>query len=113
MSVPATGSDISRFRNWVELDVGKHYLLLDRPCYVVDNKLCTDFVIRFENLKPDIDHVCRKLEIDRDLDELPRFTSGFRPDVPLKAYYDTATRQIIERVFDFELARFGYDFPSS
>jgi hypothetical protein len=112
MPVGPAESEIERFRSWVEIEIGKRRRVVDRYCYTIKDSICVDYFIRFENLKHDIGEVCKRVEVPLQLASLPNFVSRFRPqEIPLLDYYDEPTRQVVERVFDFELAEFGYQFP--
>jgi hypothetical protein len=100
------------FRNWVKACVANRKQVFDRPIYTIDEKVCVDFFIRYENLKDDLLSVCQRLDIEPELDRLPELVGGVRPESrTIAEYYDEPTIKIIERVFDFELERFGYEMP--
>ena len=112
MPVTEAADDIERFRNWVRVEVGENRKVLDRQCYTVDQELCVDFVIRYENLLEGLEEVCQRLGISPNLEKLPNMVGGVRPkEIPISNYYDDATKRIVESVFDFELEEFGYEFP--
>ncbi len=55
---------------------------------------------------------CWLLDVPSDLEKLPNMVGGVRPkEIPINDYYDESTRQIVERIFDFELETFDYQFP--
>ena len=114
MAVGKEPSDIQRFRKWVQVYIGEQKQVLDRACYTVGGEICTDFMIRYERLHEDLTHVCHHLAVEPDLERLAHLVGGVRPkSIPVCDYYDEHTRKIVETVFDFELERFEYDFPST
>ena len=112
MCVPFFECDVLRFRNWIrEVTIRNRYLLEDRACYTINNRNCLDFAIRFENLKSGVREVCQILDIERDVEEMPRFVSGIRPERNLTDFYDAPTRDAIQQLFEIEIKQFGYEFP--
>ena len=112
MVVPQTECEVERFRNWIrEVNSRHRSLLVDRDCYCINDELCTDHVIRFQDLTTGIHDVCRRLDIERSIDELPAFVSGVRPKRSLHEYYDENTKESVHEMFDFEIRKFGYEFP--
>ena len=112
MHVPSCGNDIERIREWVKVDVGPKTQVFDRCCYTIDNQICVDFFIRYENLINDLAVVCDRLKIEADPSSLKNMVSGMRPRAtPIADYYDASTKLLIERLFEFEFQHFGYEFP--
>lgn len=104
-AVPA----IDGFRRWV----AQGDILIDRDKYLIDGAPCVDYFIRFEALGDGIREVCRRLDITKEIDALPRFKQ--RKDgesVRVDDFYDTAARRKVERVYAWELDNLGYGFPS-
>lgn len=99
---------IESFRTWLkEGDV-----LTDRETYTLDNNLCMDYVIRYEDLKEGLRHVCNHLGLPFVPKEIPLLKAGVRDrGIPLKEYYDDQCLVIVEEAYDFELAAFGYQRP--
>jgi hypothetical protein len=71
-----------------------------------------DFFIRYENLKQDIETVCKKLGIENyNLNELPTFRSENRERrVPYQHYYTEETKRIVFERHKIEFDYFGYKF---
>jgi hypothetical protein len=77
--------------------------------YIIDNELCVDFVIRYEQLAGDVLEVCRRVGIPAI--ELPRLKAGFRPgQYRYVDYYDDTTRAIVAERHSNDLRLFGYRF---
>lgn len=113
MPVPQLDNEIDRFRLWVKVGIGPNTPVFDRGCYVIDNQICLDFFIRFENLEEDLTAVCRRLEIEPDLATLKTMVGGVRPKVPIADYYDAESQSFVEKTYQFELSQFDYRFPAS
>ncbi|WOT06968.1 sulfotransferase family 2 domain-containing protein [Shewanella youngdeokensis] len=60
--------DISRFRNWVR----PGDKVIDCSAYLIDGDIALDYFIRYENLKGDIEQVCKKLGLKYDIKDLPK-----------------------------------------
>jgi len=75
----------------------------------VDEKLCTDYIIRYENLDEDYKKVCNMLKIEPI--ELPKAKGGFR-DGRYKywEYYNDTTKEIISKKYKDDIENFGYKF---
>lgn len=81
----------------------------DRHAYVIEGAVCVDFFIRYENLGEDVAEVCRRLDIQRDLADMPRLKSQFRfCDAHFSEFYDEEAEAIVARAYAFELEHFGY-----
>jgi hypothetical protein len=92
--------------------------VLDRDLYFIDGSVCVDFFIRHESLLEGIEEVCRKVGLPFAPDNLGHYKSEPHPvGMPTAAYYDHAGMAIVENLFDWELAHFGYalgpDGPSA
>lgn len=96
------------FSKWVEEG---QQLTVDRNVYLIGGKQCTDRILRYENLKPELEALCRDLNLDLDVAKLGTYKSEFRarPEA-FAAYYTPSARGIIENVFRYELDEFGYSF---
>lgn len=102
------GTDQEKFEKWLEM-VGPP---IDRQCYLIDNKLCMDFVIYYERLHDDMSEVCAQIGVPWNPDELQNYKSGFKKYPVVAAdFYTPKARIIIEKIYDFELRYFGYSFP--
>ncbi len=77
--------------------------------YVIDDELCVDYVIRYEDLQEGYDEVCRRIGVPRT--ELPRLKSGIRDAARhYSAYFDDETRELVRRRHAHDLRLFGYAF---
>ena len=75
----------------------------------VNDSICTDFLIRYENLNSDYKKVCKLLKISPV--KLPYAKSGYKPkDTHYTQYYDGYTKNIIETKFKDDINNFGYKF---
>ena len=102
-------SQIERFRSWIR----NGGALLDRNKYIINGEICIDFFIRYEDLDNGIKHVCNKLGIAFEPENIPRLKSGIRNNrFSISDYYDTETIHIVSKLYQFELDYFGYPSPS-
>lgn len=93
------------FRSWV----ASNGLPDDRPIYTIDDMPVVDQVIRFEYLAEDLQALCRRLGLPWRPERLGRYKGEFRtrPE-PFSAYYDAASREIVDRAYEREFGWFGY-----
>jgi len=79
--------------------------------YVIDGKLCVDYVVRYEDLAENLGVVCRKVGLPKMT--LPHLKSGIRsPGIHYSAYYDDETRDIVAQAHRKDIDLFGYRFES-
>lgn len=79
--------------------------------YTIDNELCVDYVIRYENLSADFNSVCKKLGLP--VDTLPRLKGGIRKNkYHYSDYYDEETKAIVAEHHKNDIRLFGYKFES-
>jgi hypothetical protein len=103
-------SKIDGFRRWVS----GGSILIDRDKYFIDGSLCVDDFIRFEDLEGGIRRICRKLGISVGSKSLPRFKQrSVGLGLKLEDLYDTATREIVEKAYAWEIENFEYSLHSS
>lgn len=108
---PNVTADEEQFKLWISENDGARSVL-DRDKYVIDNKICCDYFIRYEELEAGIKHVCDSIGIEFHLAKLMKLKSQFRPqNRSLKNYYDSYTKNIVQEVFNFELNEFQYELP--
>ena len=75
--------------------------------YLIDGRLCVDYVIRYEALSDDIGEVCRRVGIPSV--DLPRLKAGLRQkDHPYTDYYDEASRATVAQRHHRDIELFGY-----
>nr|NQU92415.1 sulfotransferase family 2 domain-containing protein [Bacteroidota bacterium] len=99
---------IMGFRNWIKS--GKTQL--DRNKYMIGEKICMDYFIKYEELNAGVKEVCDKLNIPFEPERIPEINSGYRDkEIPVKAFYDDETITIISKAYKFEMEYFNYDIP--
>jgi hypothetical protein len=80
----------------------------DHFIFMVDGYPVIDEFIRYEYLSSDIEQVCRALDIDISV-ELGSYRTEFRKRPEhFSEYYDSATKEFVEREFTWEMDRFNY-----
>jgi hypothetical protein len=101
-------TEIERFRSWLKNGANP----VDRDKYMIENHVCVDYFIRFENLQEDIKEVCERLSLPFDPKRIPEFKKGHRNnEIPVKDYYDQETEDIVRNLYDWEIKKFGYKMP--
>jgi len=96
------------FKAWLKQTEHK----FDRDKYIIDGRFCLDAVIRYEHLHEDLKSICRRLDVAYDPSRLPRFKSEFRrAEYSLADLYTPKSVDIVARMYDYEIERFGYEFP--
>ncbi|MCU1329217.1 MAG: hypothetical protein JWN34_4587 [Bryobacterales bacterium] len=91
--------------NWLE--TGR--LPLDRHIYTLNDKLAVDDTIRYENLVPDMERLCRRLGIPWQPRRLGMYKSGYRLRQELaRDYFDDAAGAQIRTAFAWEFENLGY-----
>ena len=77
--------------------------------YVDDERLCVDFVIRYEQLDDDAREVCARIGLASV--QIPRLKAGIRKDKRhYTEYYDKDTRDIVAELHRNDLQLFNYRF---
>ena len=77
--------------------------------YIVDNQLCVDFVIRYENLSEDLMKVCER--IGRPPIDLPHLKTGFRQKRHhYSEYFDEESKALVAEKHKNDIRLFGYEF---
>lgn len=77
----------------------------------VEGELALDFLIRYEKLNSDVEHVAHRLGVEFRSADLPTFKSGYRslsftPDM----LYDESSIAHVNDTYAEEIDRFGYSF---
>ena len=89
------------------LETGR--LPIDRQIYTLDGKLAVDEMIRYENLLPDMERLCRRLGIPWQPQRLGKYKSFYRPrQEPARDYFDDAAAVQIRAAFAWEFEYLGY-----
>lgn len=77
--------------------------------YVDGERLCVDFVVRYEHLDEDFPELCRRIGLPSM--QIPRLKSGIRKDKrPYWDYYDEESRDIVAALHRNDLRLFDYQF---
>ncbi len=69
-----------------------------------DGRQLVDFVGRFETIQADFNAVCEQIGVDA---RLPHLNASIRRR-DWRSYYTKETRDLVERLFEVDLERFGY-----
>ena len=79
------------------------------PFYVMNGKLCVDYIIRYENLQNDFSEVCRRIGIPEM--PLPRLKGGIRSNkYHYTDYYNDETKELVAQRHANDIRLFGYTF---
>lgn len=79
--------------------------------YILDDRLCVDFVIRYENLSEDVREVCNRIGLPSI--ELPHLKTGFRQKRHhYSEYFDEESKAIVAEKHKNDIRLFGYEFES-
>lgn len=77
--------------------------------YIIDNELCVDFVIRYENLADDVLEVCRRIGLPPIV--LPHLKTGFRQKRHhYSEYFDEESKAIVAEKHKNDIRILGYEF---
>lgn len=77
--------------------------------YVIDDKLCVDFVIRYESLNEDYLEACARIGVSAI--KIPRLKTGIRTKGRhYSEFYDDETKEIVAELHRNDLKLFGYKF---
>ncbi len=102
---------IAAFRDFVRPeDSAKPSIGADSHIYFIDGKPVGDEYIRYERLNEDYLRVCETLGIEpKPLPALKRESRGTQT-VPYRKYYDAELRDLVAKIYEKEIAAFGWDF---
>ena len=79
--------------------------------YIIDDQLCVDSVIRYENLSEDLAVVCRRIGLPSI--DLPHLKTGFRQKRHhYSEYFDQESMAIVAKKHKNDIRLFGYEFES-
>ena len=77
--------------------------------YLIDGKLCVDFVIRYESLAADLEEVCKRVGLPAL--SLPHLKTGLREaEHAYTDYYDESGKAIVAERHANDIRLFGYAF---
>jgi len=80
--------------------------------YIIDNELCVDFVIRYENLEEGFGEVCGRIGVP--VPSLPKLKTGIRAKGHhYSEYYDEHTRRIVADRHGNDVRLLGYEFEKA
>lgn len=96
------------FKDW--LKAGKMYI--DRDKYFINNQLCVDFFIQYEDLAGGVQAVCEQLDLPFEADRIPTYKAGIRPKKDYSALFDKESIALVKDLFGFEVERFNYQPPT-
>ncbi len=83
----------------------KGYKKTNDNFYIIDDQLCVDYTIRFENLEENLKEICRMIGLPEIT--LPRLKSGFRKRFHYTEYYDDESREIVAERHKNDIRLFG------
>jgi len=78
--------------------------------YIIDDELCVDFIIRYENLMEDFGELCKRIGLPQV--ELPHLKAGFRKGYHYSEYYDEESKAIVAERHKDDIRLFGYQFET-
>ena len=79
------------------------------PFYTINNELCVDSVIRYENLIQDFAAICQKIDVP--VPELPKLKGGIRSaKYHYSAYYNQESIDIVTAAHQNDIRLFDYKF---
>ena len=106
------GATQREFKKWVMIQEN-----LNSHIYLIDGSLAVDFLIRFEFLEDDVERVCSRLKVNKEISQLQKFKSGIRPREGIwslnSEYFDSDSIAHVKTHFDWELTRFNYILDSA
>lgn len=83
--------------------------IYDTSIYTMDNSVCVDFVIKYENFENDINEVFEKLNIPYEPDKFPKINSSITPyGISNKEFYNENMINFVKEKYSFEIENFGY-----
>jgi hypothetical protein len=99
-------ADAAHFERWL---AAAPRVPLDNDKYLIDGRLCVDFVARYETLHADLAAICAKLGLPWQPRLLPAFKTGIRPPASSAAAMYTATAaDAVRSAYAWEFDHFGY-----
>lgn len=94
------------FRDWI---LSSKIFPIDNFIYKIDDAVCIDYFIRFENLQNDLITMIHKLSLSSDISTLKKYKSESRKkNNHFSEYYDQESIKIINRLFGWEIEYFNY-----
>ena len=79
--------------------------------YSLQNKICVDYIGKFEDLNQDFQKIWEKLNIDSDFPELPKAKGAIRKDRrDYRDVLDEKSIELISSICENEIHEFGYQY---
>jgi len=104
----ADAGPVESFRQWISRGV----TAVDRDKYMIDDSLCMDYFIRFEDLEDGVRYVCDRVNASFEPKSIPHLKAKARDrSIPLREFYDGETARLVRKAYAFEIDQFGYDLP--
>ena len=101
----AGATDTERFKDWIK----KGGKISDRKIYTINDEICVDYFIRYEELEAGMKEVCAKIDVPFEPERIPKFKSGRRKTtIQLADFYDAQSKDIITKRYQSEIDTFGY-----
>jgi len=100
------------FNDWVCMNLEKEVFTLDKTykkMFHHNNELCIDHFIRQENIEHDAKIVFNKLGIT-DYNFYHEKHNTNRTEYDYRKYYNKKTKQIVSKLFEWDINYFGYKF---
>jgi hypothetical protein len=83
------------FREWVRKG---NYNVNDTFAFLINNEICIDYFIMYENLFEGIKHVCDAINVEYIEADIPKLKVGFKPPrTSLHDFYDLETAKHVEK----------------
>lgn len=101
---------IKRFKKMIKSDG----LFYDGNKYLINEQICVDYFILYEDLENGIKHVCNYLDIPFEPENIPLLKAENKHrDISLEEYYDNECIEIVKNLYKLEIEKFGYKPPES
>lgn len=97
--------EITRFRNWVKAGG----CVKDYDTHMINGEPCSNYYIRYENIEEDLRVVCEKIGLPYDASELGAYKRGtLATGKSYQDFYDEESYEIVKKLYDWEITKFGY-----
>jgi len=84
----------------------------DYPLYTLNNKIAVNYVMRYENLYDDLEHICKKINLtyNNELKSINLKGNHRTRNVSYQQYYTEKSKNLIADFFSKEIDYFNYQF---
>lgn len=107
--VDETDPDPIQLEKWLK----SSELPMDRDTFLIDGRVCMDFIARYEHLTEDLSQICARLKLPWDPSRLPQWKAGFRPKgASIDTMFNQTSLEIVRKAYATEFELFGYTFAS-